>query len=77
MTEAQRAHERLMQSLPVRTHYRNEPAEINPYTGKPAISPLARKAIHLRQMPARENTFIPKSPTKPKMPRWSKPRGSF
>ena len=58
-TAAQRAHERLMQSMPVRTHLREEPKHLDPYTGKPSASPLARAAIHRRIMPSRINTYIP------------------
>jgi hypothetical protein len=57
MTEAQRAHERLMQSLPVRTHKKEEKyQDLDPYTGKPKASPLARRAImqrhYFRKAPA-------------------------
>jgi hypothetical protein len=47
---------RLAQSLPVRTHKAKEDVEVDPYTGKPRASPLARRAMmqrhYLRKMPA-------------------------
>jgi hypothetical protein len=56
MTEAQRAHERLMQSLPVRTHHSEKETPVDLYTGKPMASTLARKALldrkYQRKMPA-------------------------
>ena len=61
MTTAQReAHMRLLQSLPVRTHSREEPPEVNKYTGKPA--PNEAHARARRVLPSRTNTWIEKNP---------------
>ena len=44
MTTAQRdAHMRLLQSLPVRTHNREEPPEVNKYTGKVITHDTSRR----------------------------------
>lgn len=48
---------RLKQSLPVRTHYRNEPKELNKYTGKPVSMDHS-----VRGRVFRINTWIEKSP---------------
>ena len=49
MTTAQReAHIRLMQKLPVRTHYREEQPELDKYSGKPVSSEALRHGIAKR-----------------------------
>ena len=59
MTTAQReAHMRLLQSLPVRTHSREEPPEVNKYTGKP----LAHDNSQGGRLNGRVNTWIGKAP---------------
>lgn len=56
------AHLRLMQSLPISTHWREEPQEMNKYTGK-ALAPeelRQRRANALKEsMRGRVNTFCP------------------
>ena len=63
MSQKQReAHLRLMQSLPVTTHRRDEPVETNKYTGKPLPSEAHARAIARRVMPSRVNTWLDKNP---------------
>lgn len=64
---AQRASIKLLEShaLPVRTHRQEvKGQELDPFTGKPKASQLARRALAMRRL-------------RPKMPRWSKARGAF
>ena len=59
MTNAQsEAHMRLLQSLPVRTHNREEPPEVNKYTGKPLPSECQQRALAKRVFPSRVNTWV-------------------
>ena len=59
MTTAKReAHMRLLQSLSVRTHSREEPPEVNKYTGKP----LTRDNSNGGRLNGRRNTWIGKAP---------------
>ena len=64
---AQRANVKLLEShsLPVRTHVQaGREQDLDPYTGKPRASPLARRALQQRHYLR-------------KMPAWSKQRGTF
>ena len=59
MTTAQRdAHMRLLQSLPVHTHSREEPQEVNKYTGKPLTHDNSRGG----RLNGRRNTWIGTAP---------------
>jgi hypothetical protein len=59
--EQKQAHMRMMQTQPVRTHYKKEPqVELNPYSGRPMATEAMRRSLADRML------------AKSKMPAWSK-----
>lgn len=61
-SEQKRVHERLMGSLPIRTHLRETQQKVDLYTGKPAATDGFRSAVHNRVVRPRVNTWLAPAP---------------
>lgn len=61
-SEQRKVHERLMRTLPIRTHFKDQEPKIDLYTGKPAATEQFRSAVHNRSVTPRVNTWLAPAP---------------